>query len=223
MNARKGNQNRPNILISQFNPGSKFAEQYRIIRTNIQYSPNIQGVQSIVVTSVAPGEGKTTTVANLGAVLAQQGKRVLIVDADIRKPSLHQFFDKPNYRGLTNILLNNYSLDGVVTSTTIKNLDILPSGPLPSSDSDLIGTNNMEHLIENIKELYDIVIIDSPPIIGNADAQVLANICDGSIMVTRSGKTRKDKALEAKNTLVNCKAKLMGVMLNEKKDAGLVL
>ncbi|MFZ0445612.1 MAG: CpsD/CapB family tyrosine-protein kinase [Bacillus sp. (in: firmicutes)] len=223
MNDNNGNQHKLNILMSQFNPSSKFAEQYRIIRTNIQYSSEGEDIQSIVVTSVDLGEGKTTTVANLGVVLAQQGKRVLIVDADIRKPSLHRFFDKSNYRGLTNILLDRTSLDGVVMPTTIKNLDLLPSGPIPKRDSDLLGTEKMEQLMEEIKKLYDIVIMDSPPIIENADAQVLANICDGSIMVMKSGITKKDQAIIAKNTLVNCKSKLVGAMLNGKKDVRLVL
>ncbi|WP_409303478.1 CpsD/CapB family tyrosine-protein kinase [Peribacillus sp. SCS-155] len=223
MNVRRKNLNRRKKMFNVFDPGSKFAEQYRIIRTNILFSSSNEKIQSIVVTSAATGEGKTTTVANLGAVMGQQGKRVLIIDADLRKPTLHKFFDKNNYNGLTNILLSNDSLDEVVMPTTIENLDILTSGAITAVDQDLLGSDLLLKLMERMKKVYDIILIDSPPIVENADAQILANICDGSLLVMKSGKTKKDKVAIAKNNLMNCKAKLLGAVLNEKKSPKVVI
>ncbi|WP_239094357.1 CpsD/CapB family tyrosine-protein kinase [Bacillus sp. B15-48] len=204
-------------LISQTNPESRYAEQYRIIRTNLQYLYNHEMIQTIFVTSASRGEGKTTTVANLGIVFAQQGKRVLLIDADFRRPELHNFFSKNNFSGLIDILLNNYSLEKLVLSTAIENLDLITSGPKPPIESDLLGSKEMISFLEKIKEKYDIVLIDSPPIVEIADSQVLANICDGSIIVIKSGKTKKNKVEIAKNNLMNGKAKFLGAVLNDKK------
>jgi protein-tyrosine kinase len=214
----KKNINPKKVIISQFSPGSRFAEQYRILRANILFSSSHKRIQSIVVTSAAIGEGKTTTVANLGAVIAQQGKKVLVIDADFRKPALHQYFDKNNNIGLTNLLLKNYTLEEVVMSTTVGNLDLLTSGPIPPVDSDLLGSDKMLLFMGKAMEIYDIVLIDSPPIIECADAQVLANICDGSILVMKSGKTKKDLVTVAKNNLMNGHAQLLGAVLNERKE-----
>lgn len=218
MSGNKKNRDSKKILISQFNPESRFSEQYRIIRTNIQFSSGEEKLQSIVVTSAGHSEGKTTTVANLGTVMAQQGKKVLLIDADFQKPALHQFFEKNNHSGLTNILMSDYSLGEVVMNTPVKNLYIMTSGSLPPIDSDLLGSKRMSLFMGKVKEMYDIILIDSPPIIESANAQVLANICDGLIIVMKSGKTKKDEVAIARNNLINCKAKLLGAVLNEKLD-----
>lgn len=204
-------------LISMTTPKSPIAEQFRTIRTNIQFSNVDEELQSMIVTSSGPAEGKSTTTANLSVVIAQQGKRVLLIDADLRKPTVHYTFRTENHIGLSNVLTRQSSLEEAVTATAQDKLWVLPSGPIPPNPSELLGSKGMKTLLEQAKDEYDVIIIDTPPVLAVTDAQVLANLADGVVLVVSSGKTEMDAAKKAKELLESAKAKILGVVLNNKK------
>lgn len=215
--AKKSVNKQRRSLITLMAPKSPISEQYRTIRTNIQFSTVDEAIRSIVVTSTAPGEGKSTTVSNLAVVFAQQGKKVLLIDADLRKPTTHYTFQLLNTKGLTNVLTKQIHFHEAVQETVMENLNILTSGPIPPNPSELLASNAMKQLLEEAYKLYDLVLFDAPPILAVTDAQVLANLSDGSIMVTSSGFTDKDAAVKAKELLENAKSKLLGAILNNKQ------
>lgn len=204
-------------LIAKYDPKSPISEQYRNIRTNILYSSIDEEIRSILVTSSGPGEGKSTTAANLAIVFAQQGKTVLLVDADLRKPTVHYTFNLNNTAGLTSILTNQMELMEVVHQYDEKNLYVLPSGPIPPNPSELLGSKAMNLFLEKALEEFDIVLFDTPPVLAVTDAQVLANLCHGSILVVSSGKTDKEAAVKTKEQLDSSTGKILGVVLNNKK------
>lgn len=205
-------------LITKSNPKSPISEQYKTIRTNIQFSSVDKAIQSLMVTSSGPGEGKSTTVANLAVVFAQQGKRVLLIDADLRKPTVHYTFRLENHTGLTNVLPKQAELDSAVNVTDIENLFVMASGPIPPNPAELLGSQAMEDLLKEVYVQYDLVLFDSPPVLAVTDAQILANKCSGTILVVHSGKTETDAAVKAKELLISAKGKLLGVVLNQKKQ-----
>nr|WP_282154650.1 CpsD/CapB family tyrosine-protein kinase [Cytobacillus gottheilii] len=204
-------------LITKNDPKSPIAEQYRTIRTNIQFSAIDQEIRTILVTSSGPGEGKSTTVANLAVVFAQQGKRVLLVDADLRKPTVHYTFNTLNTTGLTNVLTNQMSLMEAVKANDEKNLYILPCGPIPPNPSELLGSKAMTRVMDEALNEFDIILFDTPPVLAVTDAQILANKCEGTIIVVGSGKTEKEQLLKSKEMLTAAQAKILGVVLNNKK------
>jgi len=204
-------------LIAKKDPKSPITEQYRTIRTNIQYASVDQAIRSIVVTSSGPMEGKSTTVANLAVVFAQQGKKTLLIDADLRKPTAHYTFQLPNTFGLTSVLTKQVELMDAVHMTDVENLFVLTSGPIPPNPAELLASGSMEYLLKEAYNLYDFILFDSPPVLTVTDAQVLANLVDGSILVTSSGTTDRDGAIKAKELLSNANAKLLGAVLNNKK------
>lgn len=204
-------------LITVTNPKSPISEQYRTIRTNIQFSTIDQKLRSIMVTSSGPSEGKSTTIANLAVVFAQQGKKVLLIDGDLRKPTVHYTFHMSNTVGLTNVLTRQILLEEAVHETKVDNLFVLSSGPIPPNPAELLGSSAMESLLENLYELFDIVLIDTPPVIAVTDAQILANQCEGCLLVVNSGKTEIDAIKKAKELLLQAKAKLLGVVINQRK------
>ncbi|MFJ7974804.1 CpsD/CapB family tyrosine-protein kinase [Peribacillus sp. NPDC096379] len=205
-------------LIAKFNPKSAISEQYRTIRTNIQFSSVDKEIRSIIVTSSSPSEGKSTTVANLAVVFAQQGKTVLLIDGDMRKPTVHYTFNNSNTSGLTNVLTRQKELMDTVISTDEKNLFVLPSGPIPPNPAELLASKAMKELMANAKEQFDLVLFDSPPVLAVTDAQILANFCDGTILVVSSGKTESEAALKSKELLLAANANLLGAVLNNKKS-----
>ncbi len=204
-------------LISMTTPKSPIAEQFRTIRTNIQFSIVDEELQTMIVTSSGPAEGKSTTTANLAVVFAQQGKRVLLIDADLRKPTVHYTFRTENHIGLSNVLTRQSSLEEAVTVTAQEKLWVLPSGPIPPNPSELLGSKGMKTLLEQAKNEYDVIILDTPPVLAVTDAQVLSNLADGVVLVVSSGKTETDAAKKAKELLESAKAKILGVVLNNKK------
>jgi len=211
-------QSRNRSLISLTNPKSSIAEQFRTVRTSIQFSSVDKDLQSVVVTSPNPEEGKSTITANLAVVFAQQGKRVLLIDADLRKPTVHYTFDLENHIGLTNILTKQATLEKSVKTTRQENLWILTSGPIPPNPSELLGSRGMNALLEIAKNEYDLIILDSSPVLAVTDAQVLSNSTDGVVLVISSGITQKDSAKKAKELLESAKAKILGVVHNNKKE-----
>ncbi|PKR85551.1 CpsD/CapB family tyrosine-protein kinase [Heyndrickxia camelliae] len=201
-------------LIAYYKPQSYITEQYRLLKNNIQFSSVDKEIKTIVVTSPEPGDGKSTTSANLAIVLAQQGKRVILVDSDLRKPTIHYTFNTSNLHGLTNVLTKEISLESAILKTHIENLEILTSGKIPPNPSELIESKAMEMILYQLQDWFDCVVIDSPPILAVTDAQILANKCDGVILVVSSGKTKKDAALKSKNILLHANARLIGVVMN---------
>lgn len=208
-------------LLAHNSPKDPVAEQYRTIRTNIQFSGADQDIKSLILTSSGTAEGKSTTASNLAAVYAQQGLKVLLIDADLRKPTVHYTFRLENHAGLTNVLTRQSTLGQAVQETEVRDLYVLTSGPIPPNPSELLASNQMEELLKEMKQQFDMVIFDTPPILAVADAQILANQVDASILVVSSGKTDKEAALKAKELLVHAKSKLLGAVLNNRKaDSG---
>ncbi|WP_308201689.1 CpsD/CapB family tyrosine-protein kinase [Priestia aryabhattai] len=205
----------PVSLILHSNPTSLITEQYKQLRTNIEFSAVDKQIKSIMVTSPEPGDGKSTTAANLAIVLAQQGKQVVLVDADLRKPSVHHTFQLDNLNGLTSVITKQTALENAICQTYVLNLNILTSGPIPPNPSELLNSRNMESVIEEINRKYDYIIFDTPPALAVTDAKILSNKCDGIVMVIASEKTNKQEAKKAKKMLQNSKAPLLGVVYNK--------
>ncbi|MGG1636873.1 CpsD/CapB family tyrosine-protein kinase [Paenibacillus sp. FSL K6-3182] len=202
-------------LITELNPKSPISEGYRMLRTNIEFSTINQKLQIIMVTSSKPSEGKSTTCANMAVAFAQANKKVLLIDADLRKPSQHHIFGKSNRSGLTTALLNQLKLEDIIQFTNTDNLSIIQAGPTPPNPSELLSSEQMAELLKTARERYDVVIIDTPPIMSVTDAQIVATQSDGVVLVIDSGKVKKDVALKAKASLEHVKANLIGVVLNK--------
>lgn len=203
-------------LIADLHKHSPISEQYRTIRTNIEFSSVDKELRSFVVTSAGPGDGKSTTVANIAIVMAQNGQRVLIIDADMRRPTVHYTFSTPNTRGLTNVISKQSSIEDTVQQTKIENLSIMTCGPIPPNPAELLNSRMMELVLEQALEQFDVIILDAPPVLAVTDAQLLASKVDGTILVTSSGKTEQDEIVQTKELLVKAKANLIGVILNNK-------
>ncbi|MEM4997268.1 CpsD/CapB family tyrosine-protein kinase [Priestia sp. SB1] len=215
-------QLRNRSLISLTNPKSSIAERFRTIRTSIQFSNVDMDLKALVVTSPQPGEGKSTITSNLAVVFAQQGKRVLLIDADLRKPTVHYTFNTENHVGLSNVLSRQATLQKAVKASSQENLWILTSGPIPPNPSELLGSKSMNALLDEVKNKYDFVLLDSPPVLAVTDAQVLGNLTDGVVLVISSGNTKIDSARKAKELLENAKAKILGVVNNNKKEQNIL-
>ncbi len=194
---------------------SPMAEAFRTLKTNIQFSSIDEEIQSIVVTSSQPGEGKSTTTCNLGITMARSGIEVLLVDGDLRKPTMHKYFMLSNAVGLTNLLIDDSLTIENTAQKIMDNLTVLPSGPIPPNPTELLQTRKMKNLIEEFKNRFELVIIDSPPIMAVADASVLSILADGTIMVVGYGNSSRDLVAKAKGQLQMVKANILGVVLNK--------
>lgn len=209
-------------LITHTNPRSPIAEAYRQLRTNIQFSSLDNPIKSLLVTSTSPEEGKSTTLANLAITIAQTGSKVILVDCDLRRPTIHGVFGLNNSAGLTSVILDSTGKQMPFQESGVPNLSILTSGPLPPNPSELLGSRRMGEVIEQLKTEADYVLFDSPPILAVTDAAVLATRIDGVLLVVNAGKTKRDLALKAKALLTKVNANLLGVVLNNVKfDASL--
>lgn len=204
-------------LITKLNPKSPISEQFRTVRTNLQFAAVDEELRSMLVTSSSPSEGKSMTTANLAVVNAQQGKKVLLIDADMRKPTVHYTFRLDNLHGLSNILVGEGTLQTATFASDVDNLDILSSGPIPPNPSELLGSKRMARLLQEALEIYDLVIFDTPPVLAVTDAQILANLVDGTLLVIRSGQTHLEAATKAKEALMPAKARLLGTVLNDRE------
>ncbi|WP_047150832.1 CpsD/CapB family tyrosine-protein kinase [Aneurinibacillus tyrosinisolvens] len=207
-------------LVAHWNPKSPIAEAYRTIRTNIQFAGVDREIKTILVTSTGPSEGKSTTSANLAIVMAQSDKKTVYIDADMRKPTGHHTFHVPNRKGLTSYLAGQAALDEVLQSTEIPNLLVIPAGPIPPNPAELLGSKRMTSFLEQLKQQFDYIVIDTPPTVAVADSTILATQVDGCILVVNAGKTNRDLALKAKQQLENVNAPLLGVVLNNKEIKG---
>ncbi len=193
---------------------SPHAEAYRVLRTNVLFSRKDPNLRTMTVVSGGAGEGKSTTIFNLATIFAQQGSRVLVVDSDLRRPSLHKIMNVSNTIGLTNYLLNQNKLEEVVQTTKLASLDFLPSGKLPSSSMGILNSVRMKEFIQEVKSRYDFVFFDSPPIMGVSDASVLASEVDMAILVVQYRKYPQQMTLRAKQMVEKVGGRLLGVVLN---------
>lgn len=203
-------------LVTLAHPRSPAAEAYRTLRTNLYFSSLDKPLRSLVVTSAAPGEGKSTVLANLAVALAQGEKRAVLVDADLRRPTLHELFGVSNERGLTTMFMDKAALADppLVQAPGAEGLWLLPSGPLPPNPAELLGARRMEDVIEALLSRADIVLFDAPPVIAVTDAAVLGTKTDGVLLVVSAGQTRRDHAQRAKELLEKIKVRVIGVVLN---------
>jgi capsular exopolysaccharide synthesis family protein len=201
-------------FLLQEGPDSPHAEAYRVLRTNLLFSRKDERFNTLTVVSGGAGEGKSTTVFNLATVFAQNGQRVLLVDSDLRRPSLHRFLNISNSIGLTNYLLKQKTLEEVVQTTPLATLDFLPSGKLPSSSLGILNSTRMKEFIQEVRKRYDFVLFDSPPIMGVSDASVLASEVDMALLVVQYRKYPQIMTLRAKQMVQKVGGNLLGVVLN---------
>lgn len=210
---------KPVNLITLMHPNSPISEQYRTIRTNLQFAiSGDQRLRSLVVVSSGPGEGKSTSSANLAVVFAQTGRKVLLVDADMRKPTVHKTFGLSNEEGLSNLISSQQSAIAVIQPTDVTNLSVIPSGPTPPNPAELLNSRRMNQLIEELYQMFDLVIFDMPPIMTVADGLIMASKTDGTVLVAREDKTNKEAIVETKRRLLSAKAKILGVIYNGAKQ-----
>lgn len=212
-------------ITMQINPGSPTSEAYRSLRFNIECSVFDRGVKTITITSSNRGEGKTTTALNLAVAYTQIGKRVILIDADLRNPSIHLTFGEDNSRGLTSFLTKQSAANEIIKETYVENLSIIMSGPIPPNPSELLASKQLNSLLDELKMSYDLIIVDTPPILTLTDAKIMAAKCDGVLLVVEYGKVKRNVAQQVKEELMLSKAKLMGVVLNKinRQDAEIFL
>ena len=195
-------------------PDSPHAEAYRVLRTNILFSLKDPKLNTITVVSGGAGEGKSTTIFNLATIFAQNGSRVLIVDSDLRRPSLHKILKISNAIGLTNYLLKQNSLEEVIQTSPLATLDFLPSGKLPSSSMGVLSSAQMKELIRELKRRYDYVFFDSPPIMGVSDASILSSEVDSVLQVIQYRRYPQPMTIRAKQMIEKVGGNLLGIVLN---------
>jgi capsular exopolysaccharide synthesis family protein len=201
-------------LVTLANPRSPVAEAYRTLRTNIQLSSIDNPIKSLLVTSAGADEGKSTTIANLAVTFAQAGNQVLLVDCDLRRPSLHTLFGLSNEKGVTSMLLADESDAPPIVATPVDGLRLLPSGPLPPNPSEVLGSRRFQTMVGGLVARADLVLFDCPPALAVSDAAVLARAVDAVLLIASAGKTKRDHAARARQVLDRAGARVLGVVLN---------
>lgn len=208
-------------LITIQDPRSPVSEAYRTLRTNLSFYSLDRPLRSLVVTSPAAGEGKSTVAANLAVTMAQSGRRTILVDCDLRRPTLHELFDLPAEPGFTNLVLEQVS-EPPLQPTGVENLWLLAGGPKPPNPADLLGAERVDHIIALLSSKADIVLFDAPPVVAVTDAAILGAKVDGILLVIQAGKTRRDHSERAKELLDKAKVRIVGVTLtNAPKDSAI--
>ena len=202
-------------LIANTDAKSPVSEAYRTIRTNIKFS-NIAGreLKTIMLTSATPNEGKSTTISNLAVVMAQAGHSVVLCDCDFRNPTQHKMFGLHN-KGLSNCVATGSDVMDIIQQTSVPNLYVLTSGPVAPNPSELLASQNMVDILEELKQHFDYVLVDTPPVMPVTDAAVVSAKVDGTILVIASGAVSPSIAVEAKTRLEQAGAHLLGVVLNK--------
>lgn len=195
---------------------SAISEAYKFLRTNLEFAAvDANGFKTLLVTSSAPNEGKTTTAANLAISLAKDGDRVLLVDTDLRKPSIHKIFGVTNEKGLTNLILGNTTIDEAILNTNEENLSFLPAGPVPPNAPQLLRSSKMKEITDDFKKIKDIVIFDSPPLMSVTDPMLVASLVDGIILVFDADRTRRDMVKRGVELVRQSNPDVVGTVLNK--------
>ncbi len=202
-------------LITLQDPASPISESYRTLRMNLQFATVDSDVHTLLVTSPGPGEGKSTTLANLAVTMAQVDRRVIVVDADLRRPYLHTLFGLSDERGLTTMMLEDEALaNPPLQDTAVPGLRVLTSGMLPPRPSDLLGSRRMETVLEALAQRADVILLDAPPVMAVTDAVVLASKVSGVLLVVSAGDTKREHAQQAIERLHKVNARVVGAVLN---------
>nr|WP_321315620.1 CpsD/CapB family tyrosine-protein kinase [uncultured Ligilactobacillus sp.] len=204
-------------LITKNDPQSGISEQYRTVRTNLKFSFLDSNFKVLAIMSALPSEGKSTVSANLAVTWAEEGKKTLLVDADLRRPTVHQSFRVSNRYGLSNIITsssNSVNISEMIDHTNIDNLDVLTSGPIPPNPAELLGSERFGRLLEFLKGRYDLIILDAPPVDTVTDGQIVATKADGVALVVPQGIATKDAVSRAVKLLRQVKANILGVIMN---------
>jgi capsular exopolysaccharide synthesis family protein len=204
-------------LVNFLFPRFFISEDYRTIRTSILLSHAVSPPKSIVITSALPSEGKTTTVANLAVAFSQISKKVLMLDTDLRKPRLHEIFKVKNVGGLTGFLTGKINLEDALKMTAVDNVWILPSGPIPPNPAELINSDKMKEMLDRVKNHFDIVLLDSSPLLAAIDTVVLSTFVEAAVLVIRAGETTKKAFLQSYEVMQKARANVLGAVLNEVK------
>ena len=204
-------------LITVTQPKSPVAEQYRTIRTNIEFMAVDREIQAILVTSATQGEGKSTTSSNLAVAYAQQGKKVLIIDTDMRLPTVHYTFKVANGLGLSSLLTRQAEKEKAILPTKVDNLSILTAGPIPPNPAELLSSRAMEHLVSQLRADFDVIIFDAPPLLQVADSRITSKLTDGVVLVVGCTTSDRQRVLKAKEQLDLAEAKILGVVLNRRE------
>jgi capsular exopolysaccharide synthesis family protein len=202
-------------LITVADPRSPVSEAYRTLRTNLDFSSLDKPIKTMLLTSAGPEEGKSTVLANLAVTTAQTGRKVILVDCDLRRPTLHSIFNLKNDVGLTTMVVDDAAMESPpLQDTGVEGLQLVSSGPLPPNPSELLGSRRMEEIIAALLERADVVLFDAPPVVAVTDAAVLATKVDGVLLVINAGGTKRDYARAAKARLEKVNANLLGSVLN---------
>ncbi len=209
-----GSEPRSIELISHFAPDSTFAESYRSLRTALLLSGPLTSLKSLIITSPLPNEGKSVTISNLAVSLAQMDKKVLLMDADLRRPKQHRIFNLKNHDGLSNYLTMGLELNKLIKATLVPSLYLLNSGPVPPNPAELLGSDRMKALLERLKTAFDFILIDTPPILSVTDSQVLGKMVDGLVLVVRADRTPREALRQAREIIDLLKLKSFGVVIN---------
>ncbi len=203
-------------LITLTDPRNPAAEAYRTLRTNLTFTALDKPIETLIVTSAAPDENKSTVLANLAVTMAQSERRTILVDADLRRPSLHDIFGVSNDWGLTTMVVEETKLDDPpLVDVGVDNLWLVPSGPLPPNPADILGSRTMEQVITALKARADVILFDAPPIVSVTDATVLGTKVDGVLLVVCAGRTRREHAQRAKDLLERVHVRIVGAVLND--------
>lgn len=192
-----------------------------MLRTNIQFSSIDEPIEVMMVASAQAGEGRTVTISNLAVTYAQEGKKVLVMDMDLRRSSLHHMFGLRNHTGLTRVLANQETWQDVVQETGIEQLHAITAGPNPPNPSEMLSSRKMKTLLVELKEHYDVILMDTPPLLSFPDSLIISAMCDGVILVVQAGKVKKDVVKKAKVNLERVKARILGVVLNNVKRSNI--
>ena len=200
---------------------SAMAESYNFLRTNLQFAAlGTQGLHALLVTSSSPEEGKTTTAANLAISIAKDGKKVVLVDTDLRKPALHRIFDLRDHKGLTNVILGDTTLEEAMAPTPVEGLRVIPSGPLSPDATHVLGSAKMQEVVEQIKSAADLVIFDSPPLLAVTDPMLLISLVDGALLVVDAERARRDSVRRSAEILLQGSPAFVGAVLNKVRGRG---